>query len=70
MVIKIRGTASLGGEVKPSAVCFKILGHVKYPLTYDTDTDRKNSAAISHPVSPPLHYWVSLLQQEQRTVVD
>jgi hypothetical protein len=29
--IKISSTASLGGEVKPSAPCRKILRHVKEP---------------------------------------
>jgi hypothetical protein len=40
------------GEVKPSAACRKILRHVKYPLRFDRDTDRQNSAANSVPVSP------------------
>jgi hypothetical protein len=50
--IKIRSTASFGGEVKPSVPCRKILRHVKDPLRYDRDTDRQNSAAISYQVSP------------------
>jgi hypothetical protein len=32
MAIKIRSTASFGGEVKPSATCRKILLHLKNPL--------------------------------------
>jgi hypothetical protein len=30
--IKIRSTASFGGEVKPSALCHNILRHVKDPF--------------------------------------
>jgi hypothetical protein len=53
--IKIRNTAVFGGEVKPSASCRDILRHVKYPLRYDRDTNRQNSAAFSHPISPFLY---------------
>jgi hypothetical protein len=34
-VIKIYSTTSFGGEIKPSAMCLKILRHVKVPLRYD-----------------------------------
>jgi hypothetical protein len=50
--IIIRRMTSFGGVVKPSAPCRKSLWHVKVSLTYDRDTDRQNSAAISRPVSP------------------
>jgi hypothetical protein len=49
--IKIRSTPSFGGEVKPSALCTKILRHVKDRLRHDRDTDRQNSATTSRPVS-------------------
>jgi hypothetical protein len=67
--IKIRGTNSFGGEVKPSAPFRKILWYVKDPLRYDKDTDRQNSTAISRPVSPRFANRC-LLQPEQRNVVD
>jgi hypothetical protein len=44
--------AFFGGEVKSRLACCRILWQVKDPLRYDRDTDRQNSAAISHPVSP------------------
>jgi hypothetical protein len=40
-VIQICNTTSFRGEVKPSAPCCKILWHVKDPLKYDRDTDRR-----------------------------
>jgi hypothetical protein len=67
--IKIRGTNSFGGEVKPSAPFPKILWYVKDPLRYDKDTDRQNSTAISRLVSPRFANRC-LLQPEQRNVVD
>jgi hypothetical protein len=58
-VINIHSKTSFEGEVKLSATCRKILWHVKDPLRYDKDTERQNSAAISHPVSPTLLISVS-----------
>jgi hypothetical protein len=37
MAIKIRNTASFGGEVKPSVTCRKILRHVKEKYVYERD---------------------------------
>jgi hypothetical protein len=39
--VKIRSTTSFGVEVKPSAPCRNILRHVKDPLRYDRDTDKR-----------------------------
>jgi hypothetical protein len=50
--IKICNMTSFGGELKSSAPCHEILRHIKDPLRYDRDTDRQNSATISHPVFP------------------
>jgi hypothetical protein len=49
MAIKIRSTASLGGEVKPSVPC-KILWHVKNPTSMKEIVRRQNAAAISLPI--------------------
>jgi hypothetical protein len=60
--IKVLSTTSLGGEVKPSAPCRKILPHVNDPLRYD----RQNSSVISRPISLASLLGIS----EQRTLVD
>jgi hypothetical protein len=57
--IKICNMTSFSREVKMSAQCHKILWHVKDTLRYDRDTDRQNSVAISHPVSP--HFAIRCL---------
>jgi hypothetical protein len=36
--IKIHSTTSIGGEVKPSIPCRKILLYVKEPYVYERDT--------------------------------
>jgi hypothetical protein len=41
--IKMRGTTSFGGEVKPSAPCHKISRHVKEPYRYERDICVQNS---------------------------
>jgi hypothetical protein len=69
MAIKIRSMTSFGGEVKPSAPCRKDLRHIKDPLRYDRDTDRQNSEAIFHPVSPASLLDVSAVIC-QRALVD
>jgi hypothetical protein len=48
---KISSKTSFGGEVKPSVPCCTVLRHVKYPLRYDRNTDRQNSATNSRLVS-------------------
>jgi hypothetical protein len=42
-MIKIRSTASFGGEEKPSVICRKILRHVKVPYEYEKIFRRQNS---------------------------
>jgi hypothetical protein len=60
--IKIRSLTSFGGEVKPLVPCCKIPWGM-------IGTDRQNSAAFPHPVSPHLVSGC-LLQPELRTLVD
>jgi hypothetical protein len=57
--VTIRSTTSFGWVAKPSAPCRKILRNVKVLLRYDRDTDRQNSATISHPFLPFTHSPIS-----------
>jgi hypothetical protein len=68
--IKICSATSFGREIQLSAHVVRFYGMLNDPLRYDRDTDRKNSAAYFSPSFSPLCYYVSLLQPEQRTLVD
>jgi hypothetical protein len=50
---KILSTTSIGGEVKPTAPCRKILRYVKEPwgVAYETDISSAKFTTISHQVS-------------------
>jgi hypothetical protein len=58
---------SFGWKVKLLAPFRKISRHVKDPLRYVRDTDRRNHLLSSF---SPIRYYVSLLQPEKTTMVD
>jgi hypothetical protein len=67
--IKIHSMTCVGGEVKPSVSCHRILWHIEEPYKYEKRYFIAKFTAISHQVSPALLLRVSV-GNCQRALVD